>query len=209
MEVIQMLKRLLLLLVSGLFVSESSFALIDGQLLVGSKSGKFKVSDTSNNVSGQEIKVAVHVDPIPLVPVAFGAFVISDTLEVDDVSDSVTGQEIGLEVMAWVPLGIAGFKPYAKLGYTVLGAYVLEDVATVVDSTPVQIDYAYKATGSHLALGLKWSPLPLVGLMLEYDIANISLDPDSVDGVAGFDTSALPSPKLESSTIMLGVEVGI
>lgn len=204
-----MVKQLLVVICGCLFLNQQAFALIDGQLLVGSKSGTFKLGSEEDSISGQQVKLAVHLDPIPLIPVGFGAFMITDTFDVDDDagSDSATASEFGLEVMAWLPFDLAGFTPYAKLGYTVIGGFVFENAVDLGSGQTA--DLVYTGSGTHLGLGVKWSPLPLVGILLEADMSTMKLSFDKLDGADNSLVASLPDPEIKSTTILLGVEVGI
>ena len=62
-------------------VSTQAFSLIDGQLLVGFRNGALKGNDSTDNWSANELVLSAHVDPIPLVPVAFGLSLVSDTYQ--------------------------------------------------------------------------------------------------------------------------------
>ena len=99
-----------------LVFSSQSFALIEGQVLVGQRSASLDASGVSGDGSGTETKLSVYVDPIPLVPVAAGlSFSTLDLGEIEDYGMSgLTGSEISLDVTAWLPIGLAGFKPYAN-----------------------------------------------------------------------------------------------
>lgn len=177
-----------------------SYGFFDAQALVGKRKGD--VGNTA--VSGDELTLAAHLDPIPLVPVAFGLSLshvnFSGKNDPAKLSfDDIVGQEYVAEVMAWVPIGLFGFKPYGKLGYTVGGNYKLKDVVDP-NSTPSTNpeDYTYTPSGTHLSIGLKWSPLPLIGILAEYKMSNQELK-----------KSGRPTSKYETNSLLFGVEVGI
>ncbi|MFW7381436.1 MAG: hypothetical protein ACOH5I_21685 [Oligoflexus sp.] len=199
------MKKGFLALVCGmLFVSSEGYALIHGQALVGQR--KLKPSG-GDEITGQEFKLAVHLDPIPLVPVGFGAYLSATNFDAPEGMSSYQGSEIGLELTAWSPVDLLGLTPYAKLGYTILGGYVAEVDVDALGS----VKFLSTPSGTRLAAGLKWSPLPLVALMLELEQTDIKLKSDKIKASAGIDTSNYTMSDVDTSSfgILLGVEVGI
>lgn len=189
-----------------------ALALFDAQLFYGQRSSKFEANGASSSIKGNEIKAAAHLSPIPLVPIGFGASV--STVTYDKGTDDFTfkdfqGLEGSLEVTAWLPF-VPVVTPYAKLGYMVFGTYGLDGETTdPVTNTTVESKAVYKPSGTTVALGLKWSPLPLVGLMLEYDMRQLKMKPDEIK-VNGTKIATSGSDlDNKSSTVLLGVEVGI
>lgn len=177
---------------ASLLVSSQGFALIEGQLLVGQRSISVDSSGTSTDYSGLENKVSVYLDPIPLIPVGIGitqSIINFDDTEVSGVNYSLKGSETSLDLTAWLPLGIAGFKPYAKVGFIVSGEYTSEALGTSTD---------LKATGNKIAVGIKYSPLPLIAFMLEAEKSTVSLEPDNGT-----------SSDSDGTGILIGAAVGI
>lgn len=195
-------------IILSFLITSPSMALIDAQALVGKRNGTMKLSNEgSKDVSGSEVKLAVHVDPIPLVPIAFGVYMA--TANYDDVGSlkSLKGSEFGAEVMAWLPLGVAGFKPYVKIGYTPIGAYTGD-----YQISNTKVSTAWGASGTRIAGGIKWSPLPLMALMFEVEQASIKLDFDEIKDAANIpEGTSLPNDDSEISGlgVFLGLEVGI
>lgn len=183
-------------------------ALIDAQALVGQRSGTMKLSNEgSKDVSGSEIKVAAHIDPIPLIPIAFGVYMTTASLGDAGSLKGLKGTEFGAEVMAWLPIGIAGFKPYVKIGYTPFGAYTGD-----YEVEGQKLSTAWGASGSRIAGGIKYSPLPLVALLFEVEQGSMELDFDEIKDAAGVSADvSLPNDNSELSSlgIFLGLEVGI
>jgi len=199
-----MKKGFLTLILGILFVSSEGFALIHGQALVGQR--KLKVKSGGESRTGQEFKLAVHLDPIPLVPIGFGAYLSATDYDVPAPVKSFLGTEIGLEVTAWLPVGIVGLTPYAKLGYTFMGGYVRE-----VESTDGSYKILMKPSGTRIAAGLKWSPLPLIALLFELEQTEIALKQDKIKSssdLTGIDLG-VADLKTESFGILVGVELGI
>jgi hypothetical protein len=199
----------LVMIFSSLFFSASAFAIIDGQLLVGKGSTEAKATSGSESISSTDVKIAGHVDPIPLVPVAFGLYGLKQEFDSNKSGShfgfkSFSGMQIGLEVMAWFPLDIKEITPYAKLGYSIYGPYTYKmDQA----SRSVEIDYSQK--GLHLTAGLRWSPLVLISGLLEFDYAKTTLTPDTakIDGQKD-DINNYKSVDLTAMTILIGAQVG-
>ena len=182
-------------------------ALIDAQALVGQRNGTMKLSnDGSQDVSGSEVKIAAHIDPIPLIPIAFGVYMATADLGDAGSLKGLKGTEFGAEVMAWLPVGLAGFKPYVKIGYTPFGAYKGD-----YEVSGQKLSTAWGASGSRIAGGIKYSPLPLIALLFEVEQASMKLDFDEIKDAAGFSPDLLPNDDSELSSlgIFLGLEVGI
>ncbi len=192
--------------------STSSFAFIDAQLFVGKRSGtgkSLKLDGSDSKVDGTEIAVAGHLDPIPLVPIAFGLSLSTNTLELekDSYFKDLKGLNAGLEVMAWVPF-LGDFKPYGKLGYIVYGKYIGEGSVTVLNTTT---DYKglYDYNGSYLSIGLGYSPLPLISIFLEYNMtmsAKVKATEFTVDGQK---QGTAGSEDFNTTAILVGAGVGI
>lgn len=193
-------------------IATQSYAIFNADAMVGKRTTKFQASSggTTTSLSGNEIRVGAYLDPIPLVPVAFGLSYDMVNYPDDATTMSFTsfaGSEINLEVKAWFPIG--DIKPFIKVGYTVVGAYILEsDVAQ--GPVTVKQKSTYKAKGTPIGLGINYSLAPLIGLLLEYDINNHKLEVDKLT-VGGIDTAVTSSSDLKApgSSIMLGVQVGI
>lgn len=148
--------------------ANQGYALIEGQVLMGKRTVSQSGTD---DVSAAETKISVYVDPIPLIPVGFGATLATLKPDTDGSSEL---KETSLDVTAWLPLGIAGFKPYAKLAYILAGDY----------------GSGVKVSGTKFAAGLKYSPLPFVGFLLEVEKAAVETEylgvSSKMDGMAGF-----------------------
>jgi hypothetical protein len=195
--------RMAMVCLLGLMAS-SSYGVFDAQLLVGQRSAKVQPDDQpSSNISGQVVKLAGHIDPIPLVPVAFGLTAAQVTYkeDTDDFGfDSFKGTEIGAEVMAWLPTGFLGITPYGKIGYTFLGAYAYENGTA---------DAVFQPTGLNFGVGLKYSPLPLVGILLEWNngMADLKAKEVKING----EKVPKDDSDIDSTTtdLLIGVQVGL
>lgn len=201
---------LALLVIVPFLLASPAWALFDAQVLTGKRSTDFKFSGSSHTEPGTELKVAAHLDPIPLVPIGLGLSLSQITWDKSDELgfESMDAFEVGVEVQAWLPIDLGGFQFYGKLGYTAAGAYV----ATFNDATTSQ-DYklAYKPSGTYLAVGAKYLFLLRLGVMLEMESGNRKLTFDEVkDLPAGIDAALFKSSADATNTsFLLGVQAGI
>ena len=76
--------------------------------------------------------------------------------------------------------------------------------------TSTDLDLLYGTSGSLVSLGLKWAPLPLVGLLFEAQNTISKLSFDEVEKATGVNVGDLkPSASMKSWSYMVGLEVGI
>jgi hypothetical protein len=199
---------LALLLTAPFLMASPAWALFDVQVLTGKRSTDFKFGSVSNTESGTELKAAAHLDPIPLVPVGFGLSLSQINWDKSDDLNykSMDGYEVGLEVQAWLPIELAGFEVYGKLGYTMLGAYT-----GTFDYAGQEVKMLYKPSGAYIAAGVKYKFLMRLGVMLEVESGNRELSFDELkDLPAGLDASGLKIDGDASNTsFLLGVQAGI
>ncbi|WP_141734966.1 hypothetical protein [Oligoflexus tunisiensis] len=201
---------LALLLVVPFLLASPAFALFDAQVLTGNRSTDFKLGSTSSTESGQELKAAAHLDPIPLVPVGFGLSLSQINWDKSNKLGikSMDGFEVGLEVEAWLPIELGGLEIYGKLGYTVFGAYV----ATFDEATTGQeVKMAFKPSGTYIAAGVKYNFLLRLGVMLEIESGSRELEFDEFENLpAGVSADTLKvSGDAPNTSILLGVQAGI
>lgn len=196
-----------LLLAMYCLAASPAWALFNAQVLTGKRNANFKPdSGPSDTISGSELRAAVHLDPIPLVPIGFGLS-LAQTAWDDDSSKlgttEITGTDIDLEVEAWFPLELAGLVPYAKLGYTIAGLYEAK-FATIGGLNPRA---QYKPSGLSIHAGIKWEFLLRLGVMFEIEKATRKLAFDEIkDG--GVITST-PDIDEDSTSFLLGIQAGI
>lgn len=176
-----MITKILLTALCAIGVSSQAYSLIQGQVLVGQRSASIEVSNVSEDFSGMNTKVSLYADPIPLIPIGFGLSFSDVNFGEAGAVSSLKGQEVSLDLMAWLPLPIS-LKPYVKLAYVLSGEYKLETsgVASTLDSK-----------GSRIAIGAKYSLLPLLSILLEVEKSQVELEPDTgsnieVDGLGFF-----------------------
>jgi len=199
-----------------LLQSTPAMALFDLQLLIGQRSGTLKDTDSgdSDKIKGSEVQLAGHVDPIPLVPVAFGLYLANYNMnDIDNANlKSATGLEGGFQVYAWLPLGIIGVKPYAKLSLPLYSAIKVDGtVAGELDGVATDFSTSIQAetSGMHLHFGLGWSPIPLVTLLAEANISDQKLKSKEVK-VAGQKVDGMDFKRdYKSTAFLVGVEIGL
>lgn len=187
-----------------------AWAIFDAQVFYGQRNSTSKAKGAaSDTIKGNELKAAAHLSPIPLVPIGFGASVSTVTYEKDEPSyKDFSGLEGSLEVTAWLPF-VPVITPYAKLGYIVFGGYAFESDLVTPGAATTEMKTTFKPKGTTAAVGLRWSPVPLVGLMLEYDMRQVTLEADEVK-MNGLKVSAAGSDlDVKSNTVLFGVQIGI
>jgi hypothetical protein len=214
--VIRFLKSFLVL--GAVLFSQSSYALVDAQVLLGRRQMNLDIGK-ENKLSGSEIRLALHLDPIPLVPVAFGLSygMISSNAKAnftlatanDYKVTETTGYELALEIMVWSPIDLFNITPYLKAGYIPYGAYTFAGTYDLA-GTSTDLDLLYGSSGSLVSFGLKWAPLPLVGLLFEAQNTISKLSFDKLEEAAGSNLPvSSPSASMKSWSYMIGLEVGI
>ena len=181
-----------------------AFAFVDGEVAVGSRSGTWKPeTGSSANISSTTIQMAVHLDPIPLVPVSFGLRLISDsysTTIADHGVKSLTSQAIVPEVTAWLPLG--SLKPFARLGYTAVSAY-----KGTLEILSINAETAYSSTGPRMTAGVEFSPLPFISFTAALEHATEALESKAV--TVGAVPVLATKTAVSTNAILLGAKVGI
>ncbi len=197
------------LLYLSVLVSTPAWALFDVQVMTGKRNTTFKSSGVSEDGSGTELKAAAHLDPIPLVPIGFGISVAQTSWDKLEKSgyQKVDGFDLGLEVEAWLPLQVAGLVPYAKIGYTVAGAYAAK-LSPIGGDEPSLL---YKPSGLYLAAGLRWEFLLRLGVMFEVEKATRTLAFDKVTDLGSIPTGTITGKDIDadSLSLLIGVQAGI
>jgi len=194
---------------SAMLVATPSFALVDVQALAGKRSGEFKMKDAdAQKLDGTEVTAAVHLDPIPLVPVAFGASFHLQTWDKDKLEvKSVESSLLNLEVMAWIP-GVPVITPYAKAGYTIVGAMHMKDDVDLGAGSQ-ELDLLYKVSGYNLTVGVNYPVIPLIGIIAEVDMGSHTITPDKIK-LAGTELDSAAYKSTSSTTAFrLGIQVGL
>jgi hypothetical protein len=183
----------------GLAISSQALAIVSGQVNYGKRSASSKMSGTSDTYSADEYTAGVWLDPIPLVPVAFGGSMIIQNWDKDDFGATTTGSQLTLDVKGWLPM-VPVVTPYVKVSYILNGQILAESTGT---------KGKYSVTGTQTSLGLTYGILPLVSLAAEYGIGaqKIKVDEITVGGVEVSGTSE--SSDWNSSAFSFGINVGI
>ncbi len=206
-----------LILGSAVGFASTSYAIFDAQVLAGMRSGTVK-ADTDGaeeeEFNSTEIGFAAHIDPIPLVPVAFGVYANTSTFS--DLDEEGTGfskgagLEVGVQLYAWLPIGIAGLKPYAKLGLPLYSAYKMDSIATV-GTTETEYPAVLETSGMHFGFGLGWSPIPLVpvAVLLELDIGSQTMKYTEAKIGSTDLTDSMPKLDYSSKAFLIGVQAGL
>lgn len=185
------------MILAGAFPAAPAFAVVDAQVLGGARTATvdYQVNgeDRKKDVKSTELGFAAHVSPSKVLPVAFGVFgnmnkydttpIIEEQFEEEatqttafsDPASSITGMTYGPEIMAWVPIPM--FKPFLRAGY-VMGNYDYKNSADYVIGAvdgDIEQTLTYKTTGYDVGLGFIYSPIPLLGLVVEYNLGSETL----------------------------------
>jgi hypothetical protein len=178
----------------------AGMAFFDGEVFYGSSTRQAKVNvggvDTTKEFKGTEMGATFLLDPIPLVPFAFGVTASQGTADIKDVTQvqaddlvssgdyagyTATGTGTsktmfyGPVVKVWIPM--PKIQPYLKAGY-LMGTEVVDetfDMASPSGTSPaVDISIKAKTTYTHTATemtaGLGFSPVKLTSIFAEYSI---------------------------------------
>jgi hypothetical protein len=189
-------------------------ALFDAELLYGRRWYEIKPKQgDASGVQGSDVYIGAHLDPIPLVPVAFGASVSLIDLKKEDLGGNVKEAKViepALDVMAWVPM-VPVITPYVKIKVPILAKYAYTENTTSTTGTgTVESAAIYKLSGYHLNVGAKYSPLPLIKILLEGGLGMQKAEADEVKiGGTKVSTTGDMDLDMNSKYLALGVEIGI
>lgn len=193
-------------------VSTQASALVDAQFGLGRRNEKWDQDSKSSTTTSDLLKVAAHLDPIPLVPVSFGLALYSENWKVSETDQGLTSLKsysFVPEITAWLPTG--DFKPYARVGYSILSAYTGKAVVSTGAGTTTTGDIYLAGAGLHMGAGVEWS-VPIVPMLsifgeLEYASETVKL---AKDKVADIDISgSFKSVNMTSTAIIIGAKLGI
>lgn len=192
-------------MLASLLATTNAYAMFDAQLLVGQRSGEI----ASESVDSQEIGAAAHVAFIPLVPVAFGLYANSIKFTGGETMKDAKGLEAGLQAYAWFPIGIAGLKPYAKVGLPVYSAITSTFSAEGAQSA----ELVWETSGMHINFGARYSIVPFVGVIFEVGLGQQKIKPAEVEllgqKVDVGSIAGLEEEDYKSTAYSIGVEVGL
>lgn len=200
----------LLALTLSLALSSRAFALIDISLEAGQRTSTWTQDSESTNVPAQVLRAALHLDPIPLVPVSFGLGVYSETWNVSEAEQglkNISSFSVVPEIVAWIPLG--DLRPYARVGYSISSGYTGKAVVTV-NGQPTDGSIALGGVGVHAGAGLEYN-IPVVPLLsvlagVEYANERVKLLKDEVAGVNI--SGAFKPITITSTAILVGAKIG-
>lgn len=194
-----------------LLASSEAFSLADAEIAIGRKYSTFTSHSTEDSLSVSQLYGAAHIDPIPLVPVAFGAFYLIDEGHADQgravISyDDWKGTQWGVEVKGWSPISFMNLTPYGKYSYTLWGDY---RGTGLVGGAIGRVD-EYRPFGSRVSVGLMWNPIALVSGILEvaWNREQFKLTKQTLNGV---DHEASDYPLIDAAgwSVLIGFNVGI
>lgn len=208
------LSGLLLAAASVVLGSGTSFGFFDVEAMVGKRWYSFEnTGSKATGVASQEVGLAVHLDPIPLIPIGFGLGVLAGDLNKDDFGAGVTEAkmlEVDFEVKAWFSM-VPVVTPYVKLKVPVSSKIAVKGKEDLDTTTPGQEEYAYlyKMSGYHLNVGIQYPLIPLVKLNLEVGkgMQNREIEEYKVASVKQ-STAGFKKEKTNSDNVMFGVQVG-
>lgn len=194
--------------------SSSSFAFFDVEGMVGKRWYKFEsTGSTTTNVASQEVDLAVHLDPIPLVPVAFGVGLLSGDLNKDDFASGVTEAKVieaDIEVKAWLSM-VPFVTPYVRIKVPAYARLAVKGKTELDSTLPGEEDYAYvyKLSGYHANVGILYPIIPLVRVTLEAGkgMQTTEIDEYKVASTKQ-STSGFKKENANSDTFLVGVQVG-
>lgn len=198
-----------LLFAATLLSASPAFAIFNVQVLGGKRSAEFDVEGAGSDYdkTGSELRFAAHLDPIPLVPIAFGLSFAQTTFEdinfaeglTTPVTGKIDGTDVDLEVEAWLPLDIAGLLPFAKLAYTIAGEY-----ETSIDNTNTKIKY--KPSGLNLSVGVKYEFLLRLGVLAQVEFGRRELNFDKSENALG---ATFNDVSTNTTSFLIGAQAGI
>ncbi|MEY4630533.1 MAG: hypothetical protein RIQ81_653 [Pseudomonadota bacterium] len=186
------------LTVASLAISSNAFAIVSGQVNVGKRTATSKVGGSEKTYAADEYGAGVWLDPIPLVPVAFGASMLVQNWDKDDFGATTTGSELSLDVKGWLPM-VPVVTPYAKLSYVLAGTILSETTG---------LKNKYSVTGTRANIGVLYGILPTVSVAGEFGTGSQQIKVDETT-VAGVKVSASsPSYDWKTTSYAVGVNVG-
>ncbi len=196
-------------LAAAVLFQTPALALVNAQVTYGQRKASGKVDGATDNYAASEYAASASIDPIPMVPVAFGATMFIQNWNKDDFeATKVTGSELTLDAKAWVPM-VPVITPYAKFSYVLTGAMLVEANADWTgDGTVSAGKQTLSLTGTHLAFGAQYGILPLVSAVVEVGMGTEKIKTDEVK-VGGVKVSSAGSANdWKSNSVSLGVNVG-
>ena len=187
--------------------ANSAFAIFDADAMIGKSWYSLKGNGQTQGISATKLSVAAHVDPIPLVPVSFGLRLDYEMLKHGDTGldsvDTATVVRPGIDITAWVPM-VPIVTPYVRLEVPLAAKMVVKG-----KSGGTSVDDEGDITGYDLAIGVKYSVIPLVKVMAEVGRSTEKFKQTTLT-VSDFPTPPNKSTfDMNGTSFLVGVEVGI
>lgn len=184
------MKKWLSLLAITLSLSASTaYSFFNAEALYGKR--WYHSNDSGLNTTGREISLGLHVSPLPLIPISFGASYSDIALDKADFGNPVDAKinQIALDVKASVSL-FPIITPYVR------GRYLISsDLTVTYDQLP---DVESKIRGYALNVGIEFQIIPMIQGLLEIG--------QSFEEVSSYNDQKL---KFDSRSVLIGILVGI
>lgn len=201
-----MLKRgILSLAAAAVLFSTPAFALFEAHGLVGKR-----WYEHEDDVNSQATIVAVDgylTLPVPVITLGIGPGIEYNMVNKGDVGydpvDSATIMKLAGKVLVGFSLVGTGLDIYGKLGFTLWGDGEYKGKYIGLDDEEVSGTTEFSVSGTTLAVGLRYSLLPLVGLLFEAQMGQEKFTDVKVDDTEIDDIDA------NSTALLLGVNIGI
>lgn len=195
--------------------AQTGLAFFDAEVFYGSRTSSVKYvgsdgGSATKDLKGTDIGANFLLDPIPLVPIAFGVTTVQGSTNYDDLSKvsaeallsdpSLTGGTssgtgtstamfYGPMVKVWIPVPKA--KPYIKAAF-LLGAETVDQKlnassasdAAIATSVDAKAKTVYTHSASEITLGVSYSPLTLTSVFAEYTMHSGKRKAKSMGGTA-------------------------
>ncbi len=194
----------------------------DSDSTASESSSSEETKKASSKYSGAEFGFAAYVQPVPLVPVAIGLSAMQQNFKGNegDMNETISGLSSAVVLTAWGPLG--QFQPFVKASYDIYSdhKYTAQyDESRILsmdpdEKVPTKIQLDGKMTGYHGAVGIRYRAVPTLGFFLQADYGSEKFESNRISvmqenwGLVA-ESEDLPKFKLESLSMLLGVNVGI
>jgi hypothetical protein len=207
-------------------VSHQAFAILDVQASLGSKTGTFTPDSSKaaeKTIGGQAFQAAVHfhVLPIPMFTLGVGlgastftskdkvnvAYTGNDTTVASSASlSNITGVSAGPDILFGVSIPATDLMPFLRYNYAINVWKCDADLS--VNGVNQTFDAALRGSGSHIGLGLAWSPIPLLAVTGEYQMHNDTLSVPEVKTSGGITVPKVEN-KMKSTSILIGAQFNL
>lgn len=198
----------LLLTTTIMMFSFEAFGLVD----VGAKYGVRWYEHDGSGTAFTGYTLDAHVDVLPMLAVGLNASQFKIVSRDTQIYDNQNIFEVGLDALVTVPL-IPIITPYARLQLNIVQKISSDGTNYLTSGTAVKEEVeASGSFGDHsVALGIEFSPLPLVGITLEA-IQGVQMTTIDSSKQGGQDNkNQYPKGAVASNlqAVMLGVRVNL